>query len=398
MGLLTRLDRFLVKFEEVLLALLLVSLIVLAATQVLLRNIWSTSIDWADVTLQNATVLIALLGAAIATSEGRHLNIDLVGRTLRGRRRLALNVLIGIFGVIICALLTRGGWQTYRANFEPWLANVPAGWSTMRLLQQELSEGSFPQWLSQLMLPFGFGLIGLHFFLRLARDLSWLVGGEDGSGQGEEHEGDRYLDYMVASAEEEEEQPSQDEVGEESPRQAPSVIEQPRTEEEVEEEEQDARQTRPLGAGKLEDEQEDATTAAMTPKHRKELGAEAAIFSKEAPEPREAPRVSVSAELEEATISDALSDTLVPEAKVKEDATISEVEADTEAEEDEGETLFDPDLQDQLATPAEKDLADATTELARVRTDVNDVAEAATELAVPRADDDGQDDDEEERR
>ena len=41
----------------------------------------------------------------------------------------------------------------------------------MRLLGQELAEGTFPQWLSQLALPFGFGLISVHFFLRLLRDL-----------------------------------------------------------------------------------------------------------------------------------------------------------------------------------------------------------------------------------
>lgn len=386
MGLLTRLDRFLVKFEEILLALLLVALIVLAATQVLLRNIWSTSIDWADVTLQNATVLIALLGAAIATSEGRHLNIDLVGRALRGRKRLMVNILIGVFGVITCALLTRGGWQTFRANYEPWVANVPAGWSKMRLLRQELGEGSFPQWLSQLMLPGGFGLIGLHFFLRLARDLSWLMGGDDGAALDHEQDGDAYLDRIVASTE--------GELGatETGAPEVPTVA-------------PDGAALSDEAGTATEDEQEDKTTAAMTPKHRRELATKPPSLASTKDERRGEPRVGASSELDEATVSDALSDTLVPTegGEPMDEASTDVDEADTlgakdkkVGEEEEAQTLFDPDLQDQLASAApideEGDDAEAPTDLARVRTDSTDIAEAATELALPR------DDDEEEKK
>jgi len=365
-GLLTRLDRFLVKFEEVLLALLLVSLIVLAALQVLLRNIWSTSIDWADVTLQNATVLIGLIGAAVATSEGRHLNIDLVGRALKGRKRLALNVLIGVFGVITCALLTRGGWQTFRANYEPWLANVPEGWSAMRLLQQELGEGSFPQWLSQLMLPMGFGLIGVHFFLRLARDLTLLASGEEGDDNRDE--GDRFLDRIMASAEEDE--PRVHEVEEGKP--ADVLAAEPEAEPEAQRSQLDDD----------DDEQEEAPTTPITPKHRKQLANElpalaAAKVSGEA-------SAETSGELDEATVSDALSDTLVPELKNRK-----------EPEED-AQTLFDPDLQDKLTTPSKDEDEDKTRDAKVVisssvpeESDGDDVAEAATELAlVPNDDDD----------
>ncbi|MCK5799582.1 MAG: TRAP transporter small permease [Deltaproteobacteria bacterium] len=203
MNILTKIDHALVKIEEVLLALLLVSLVVLAAVQVLLRNVWSTSIDWADLTLQNATVLIGLIGAAVATSEGRHLNIDVFGRRLEGRKSFTLRVVIGIFAVMICAFLTGGGWDTFTANYAPWKANLPEGWSVAKMLRQELAEGSFPQWLSQVLLPIGFGLIGVHFVLRLVRDIGSLISGEGWEGTGEkELDGDAYLDQMMSYAEE----------------------------------------------------------------------------------------------------------------------------------------------------------------------------------------------------
>jgi len=198
MEFITKIDRSLAKAEEVTLALLLVGMVVLAALQVLLRNIWHTGFDWADVSVQNATVLLGLLGGAVATSEGRHLNIDLASRALKGRAKLGLRVVIGLFAAVVCAVLTYGGWEAFKVNYTPWVANIPAGWSAWKNLSVQFAEGSVPQWLSQLFFPFGFGLIGLHFVLRLARDAESLVTGvpwESTDDLGAE--GDALLDEMA---------------------------------------------------------------------------------------------------------------------------------------------------------------------------------------------------------
>lgn len=201
MQLITRLDRAFAKAEEVLLALLLVGMVLLAALQVLLRNIWDTGIDWADITLQNVTVLVGLLGAAIATSEGRHLNIDILSRVLRGRGKMVLRVVIGLFSVTVCVLLARGGWTTFLANYGPWLENIPEGWSAAHNLKVQFFEGTIPQWLSLSFLPVGFALIGFHFALRLVRDLGALATGKEWeSGADAGAEGDALLDELEQSA------------------------------------------------------------------------------------------------------------------------------------------------------------------------------------------------------
>jgi TRAP-type C4-dicarboxylate transport system permease small subunit len=155
-----------------------VGLVVLSAAQVLLRTLWGTAIDWADGALQNATVLIGLLGAAVATSEGRHLNIDLLRTRLRGRAGHATRALVGLFALGICALLASGGWTTFASSLEPWLANIPPGWSFARTLSREISDGLIPTWLTQLMFPLGFGLIGFHFALRAVRDGASTISGK----------------------------------------------------------------------------------------------------------------------------------------------------------------------------------------------------------------------------
>ena len=195
----TALDRALAKVEEVALALLLLGMVLLAALQVLLRNIWDTGIDWADITLQNVTVLIGLLGAAIATSEGRHLNIDLFSRLLKGRARTGLKVAIGLFSVAVCAMLARGGWTTLLANLGPWVENIPEGWSTGQNLKVQFLEGTIPQWVSLSFLPVGFAVIGFHFSLRLIRDLGTLLTGKEWeSAQQAGAQGDALLAEMEA--------------------------------------------------------------------------------------------------------------------------------------------------------------------------------------------------------
>ncbi len=199
--LITKLDHFLAKVEEVTLALLLVGMILLASLQVLLRNVWNTGIDWADSSLQNATLLLGLLGAAVATSEGRHLTIDILSRVTKGRSKLLLKVVIGLFAVFLCALLTQGGWVTFKVNHTQWLATLPQGWSQAHSIKQEILEGNIPQWLSQAMLPIGFGLIGFHFLLRLIRDLHALATGKEWEKSSDAGlEGDAALDEMQRRA------------------------------------------------------------------------------------------------------------------------------------------------------------------------------------------------------
>lgn len=208
MQLITKIDRALAKLEEVALALILVGMVVLAALQVLLRNIWNTAIDWGDTSLQNATVVIGLLGAAIATSEGRHINIDVFSRLFRGRGKLALRVVIGVFAIAICVLLAKGGLTTYRVNYEGWLRNLPPDWTPARLFWQEVSEGTFPLWVSQIPLAGGFALIGLHFALRLVRDVGSLITGEPWElAAAAGSEGEAALDEMEAQAAEEDDAP-----------------------------------------------------------------------------------------------------------------------------------------------------------------------------------------------
>ena len=77
-----------IRIEEVLMALMLGSMILLAAGQILLRNLFEMGLFWADPTQRLMVLWLALLGAIAATHDDRHIRIDLFSRFLspRGRR------------------------------------------------------------------------------------------------------------------------------------------------------------------------------------------------------------------------------------------------------------------------------------------------------------------------
>ena len=203
MELITKLDRALAKAEEVAMALMLVGMVLLAAVEVLSRNIWHTGFAWALETLLNTTLFLGLLGAAVATSEGRHLNIDLLSRVLKGRSKTLLKVIIGVFGVVVCALLTVGGWQCYQLAYSAMIADATAlNGTALSSFTQSFSDGNIPEWITQLGLGLGFGLIGFHFLLRLLRDLGTLATGKQWEHKEQEGaSGDELLDEMAQRAE-----------------------------------------------------------------------------------------------------------------------------------------------------------------------------------------------------
>ena len=74
-----KIERMLYKMELALIVILLLFLSMFAFSQVILRNVFSHSIIWMAVYNNMALLMLAMLGASIATSsfERSHINIDL---------------------------------------------------------------------------------------------------------------------------------------------------------------------------------------------------------------------------------------------------------------------------------------------------------------------------------
>ncbi len=150
MKILKNIDLALTRAEGYLLIAMLSVMVVMAFLQVILRNLFSSGILWADILLRHLLLWLGFLGAAIATSENRHINIDALRRFLSPRLRSAVGVLTDMFAAAICYLLARASWTFVQGEIAD---------------RRTMIEG-IPSWYAEIIMPLGFGLLVVHFVIR----------------------------------------------------------------------------------------------------------------------------------------------------------------------------------------------------------------------------------------
>lgn len=141
--------RILHRVESGLLTTLLAAMILMAFGQIVLRNIFEVSILWADPFLRHLVLWTGMLGAAMATRDGRHIKIDTLPQLLPPRGRSILAALTNLISAVVCSVLVR---------------------AAVKFVRDELEFGGtifldIPTWIVQLILPATFIIIALRFLL-----------------------------------------------------------------------------------------------------------------------------------------------------------------------------------------------------------------------------------------
>lgn len=144
-----RIARVLARLEDLLLAVLLTGMILLAAGQIFSRNLLSQGLLWGEPLLRLLVLWIALLGAMAATREGRHIRIDLLSRFLPAAAQAWSRRFTDAFSAVICGLMA---WHAGRFVVDEWHGGL------------EFFSG-VPAWSVQLIIPFGFAVMSLRFAL-----------------------------------------------------------------------------------------------------------------------------------------------------------------------------------------------------------------------------------------
>jgi TRAP-type C4-dicarboxylate transport system permease small subunit len=132
-------------------AVLLGSMILLAGSQILLRNLFDSGMIWADPTLRIMVLWIALLGAIAATRENRHIRIDLLSHYLSERSQSVLSVIHDLFSASICGIIA---WHATRFVYSEWQEDAT-------LL------GNLPAWIGEIIIPIGFAVMAMRFLLNI---------------------------------------------------------------------------------------------------------------------------------------------------------------------------------------------------------------------------------------
>ncbi len=151
-----RFDNAWAAVEKWLLLALLFSMLGLAFTQVVLRNLFSTGIDWADVTIRHLVLWVGLLGASIAAKEKRHLSIDIASRLIPAKWYHIVEALLSLVTAGVCGLLFWASVLFVQFLFE-------YGTGTL--------EGPTAL-IAGLILPLAFAGVALRFLIRVFREIA----------------------------------------------------------------------------------------------------------------------------------------------------------------------------------------------------------------------------------
>ncbi len=152
----TRIKVLLTRLEEGLLVLMLSTMILLAAAQILLRNLFDDGIFWGDPALRMLVLWLTLLGAIAATQDDRHIRIDLISRFLGARTKAWVQAVNDLFCALICGLVA---WHGGRLVYFEWQDGTQI-------------FGGLPTWLGELIIPLGFGVMTLRFLFSAPLRLS----------------------------------------------------------------------------------------------------------------------------------------------------------------------------------------------------------------------------------
>lgn len=139
--------------ETGLLAAVLAALVLVPLLEIVLRKTTGLGITGAGSFVQHFTLLVGVLGAALAARQGRLLTLSSLPSMLRGRVQAAAGIITGSVAVTISVLLAVAGWR--------FVLSEPA--------DKELAYG-IPLRVFQWFLPVGFGLVAWRLWWHSATD------------------------------------------------------------------------------------------------------------------------------------------------------------------------------------------------------------------------------------
>jgi TRAP-type C4-dicarboxylate transport system permease small subunit len=154
-----RLDEIIDRTEQTVLVISLSLMILIAFFQIVLRNLFETGLTWGDPLVRNLVLWVGFIGAALATKEGKHINIDVLSRWIPPRGKIFVEALTDLFSSFICALLT---------------------FAALKFIRNEVQMGNIafpgiPSWIPEIILPITFGLMALRFCFRSLANFSMTL-------------------------------------------------------------------------------------------------------------------------------------------------------------------------------------------------------------------------------
>lgn len=139
--------------ENLVLTICLLLLVVIPLAEIFLRRFFQTGISNSSALVQHLSLVIGMVGGAVAAREGRLLSLSTLSSFLKGHWQAGARIFSSAVAAAICFYLAYASYQFVETNRE----------ATDKMLAYRI-----PLWVVQAVMPVGFGLITLR--------LCWHVG------------------------------------------------------------------------------------------------------------------------------------------------------------------------------------------------------------------------------
>lgn len=156
---LRKLERVGKALEDAVLVVLLTSMVLLGAGQIILRNVFDIGFLFTDELLRLLVLWLAVAGAVAASRQDRHISIAVLDRFLPKQAERAVKAVVHGFTAVVCGLIS---WHS--------LVFVHSSYAYGDTLL-----GHVPAWIPQVVMPLGFGLISWRFLLFMVKDCMALL-------------------------------------------------------------------------------------------------------------------------------------------------------------------------------------------------------------------------------
>lgn len=157
-----RLDDFLANAEGWVVSGILALMILLAFLQVVLRNVFSFGFAWVEELLRVSVLWVGFVGASLAIKQGRHINIDVLSRTIPTRYKPILQAVMSLVLLGVCLIFLYASVEYIRVEKE--FGDVSDQLHT-------------PVWVLQLIFPLLFGVGSFRLLVQTVENLRTLRSG-----------------------------------------------------------------------------------------------------------------------------------------------------------------------------------------------------------------------------
>jgi TRAP-type C4-dicarboxylate transport system permease small subunit len=153
------LENYVVKIETVFLVISLIVMVMLAFLQVVLRNLFSSGILWADTFLRYLVVWVGFIGAAIATKEERHISVEVLTKFIPPLAQNIVSFITSIAAAVVCYYFFIAAQQFLKIG-------LPA---------DVMAFGNIPISYFMIIIPIGYLLMIIHFTIRALIKIETII-------------------------------------------------------------------------------------------------------------------------------------------------------------------------------------------------------------------------------